>query len=484
MLRTRKRYAREEIVMRRRRGIVSCIAVVVLAIAVVGLADETAGPDHAPTGPFGNSLIKTQTGSLLDLAGFMSSEGCAVCHQRQFKEFQGSMHSAAHSDPLYRNLAEMARREAGPATYTFCSACHSSAGVVSGFIPAKHEADLPRGAKAGVSCDVCHQISSLTGADGPWGEPGNASFVLRRELTGDGPVKFGHSGQVAANRVHTGEKRAFFTKSEFCASCHTVIHPVSGLRIEHTYGEWKSSVYAERGIQCQDCHMRSVRDAIKVAETLRPVSVKGQSVKHGPVREIFPHFFVGGNANAARLADGAAHARMAKDRLKSAARLELFAPDRAEPSENVTLEIRVHNVAAGHDIPTGVTELRQMWVGLRILDHGGNVRYREDGLDQHGRIRSGVVRFGAIAGNEAGEETFKLWETTQFLWKRTIGPKSFQRDEVVVKLPPGLSGEATIEARLYYRSVAPDVARQIMQEESFEAKIVEMSRAQATVSIK
>ena len=230
--------------------------------------------------------------------------------------------------------------------------------------------------------------------------------------------------------------------------------------------------------------MRSVRDAIKVAETLRPLSVKGQSVKHGPVREIFPHFFVGGNANADRLANGAAHARMAKERLKSAARLELDAPDQAEPGEDVTLEVRVHNVAAGHNIPTGVTELRQMWVGLRILDRDGNVCYDVDGLDQHGRIQPGVIRFGAIAGNQAGEETFKLWETTQFLWKRTIPPKSFVRDEVVVKLPLGLSGVVTIEARLYYRSVAPDVARLIVQEESFEPKIVEMSGARATVSVK
>ena len=94
----------------------------------------------------------------------------------------------------------------------------------------KHDRELPAEAKAGVSCDVCHQISRLTGAEGPWGEPGNASFTLTA-----GRVKYAHSGLFQKNRAHSGEQRTFFAKAEYCASCHTVIHPINGLRIESTY---------------------------------------------------------------------------------------------------------------------------------------------------------------------------------------------------------------------------------------------------------
>ena len=63
--------------------------------------------------------------------------------------------------------------------------------------------------------------------------------------------------------------------------------------------------------------MRSVEDAVTVARTLKPVIVKGPSANEGALREIYPHYFVGGNANADTLANGAEHAAMAEARLKT-----------------------------------------------------------------------------------------------------------------------------------------------------------------------
>ena len=81
---------------------------------------------------------------------------------KTFLRMNAPMHSAAHTDPLYRSFAETARKEAGDKIYAFCSGCHSPAGVASGLIPRKTDADLPAEAKAGVTCDVCHSISSVT----------------------------------------------------------------------------------------------------------------------------------------------------------------------------------------------------------------------------------------------------------------------------------------------------------------------------------
>ncbi len=117
--------------------------------------------------------------------------------------------------------------------------------------------------------------------------------------------------------------------------------------------------------------MRSVEDATTVARTLQPVQVRGQSAINGPTRDIFPHWFVGGNANADHLADGPQHAQMAVARLQSAARIELKVPPRLSTKREVPVEVLVHNVGAGHNLPTGVTELRQMWVELQVLDDEG-----------------------------------------------------------------------------------------------------------------
>ena len=358
----------------------------VIAILLIGvwsrLLAQSKTPVEPPVGPFGLSRITTTDGKPVAIDLFLPNETCGVCHERELKELQGSMHSIAHTEGLYRSFAELGRKEAGDKTYGQCAGCHSASGVVSGLIPAKHDPELPDEAKTGVACDVCHQIKALTGTKGPWGEPGNASFVIEA-----GRIKFGDSGEVAENRLHTGEKREFFKSAEFCASCHTVIHPVNGLRIETTYEEWKSSVYAKNGIQCQDCHMRSVEDALKVAQTLRPVVVKGQRVVDGAVREIHPHFFVGGNANADLLGGGVAHAKMAEVRLKSAARIDLKTPAKAIAGKELALEVVVQNVAAGHNLPTGVTELRRMWVDLQIRDHSGKLLYQVGDLDEQGDLR-------------------------------------------------------------------------------------------------
>ena len=314
-------------------------------------------------------------------------------------------------------------------------------------IPATPDGQLPVAAKAGVTCDVCHQISALTGAAGRWKEPANASFAIQQ-----GMVKYGNYGNIAENRSHSGEKRDFFAASEFCASCHTVIQPMNGFHIEATYDEWKAGIYSRKGIQCQDCHMRTVEEAQKVAETLQPVVLPGKSVAGGADRPIYRHYFVGGNANADILANGKTHGRMAEARLKGAARLELKSPSTATAGKELLLEVVVRNVAAGHGIPTAVTELRRMWVNLQVRDAHGKLLFQNPGLDQRGHPQPGAIAFGAIAGNRAGKPTFKPWEMTQFLWKRTIPPKGFAQDTVRCTLPAGAAGPLTVEARLFYQS--------------------------------
>lgn len=425
-------------------------------------------------GRFGLSRIDTHDGARASIDGFYVSADCALCHPRQWSELDGSLHSVSHHDPLYRAFAELARKEAGPEVYAYCSGCHSPAGVVAGLIPDVPEERLPVEAKAGVTCDVCHQVEALSGTDGPWGEPGNASLVLH-----PGRTKFGPLETIARNPAHSGERRDFFQSSEFCASCHTVIHPLNGLRIEHTYDEWKRSVYAEKGIQCQDCHMRSVEDSIRVARTLEKTKVLGRAATKGEERAIAPHFFVGGNVDADVLANSRRHADMAEARLKSAAELalEIAPPDgRGE----LAFEVVVTNVGAGHGLPTSLTELREMWLHVRVRAADGRVLLESGALDEHGEIPDGTARFGAITVDAQGRKTYKPWEAVAFQWKRVVPPKGSTRDSFRCAVPAG-AGELALEARLLYRTAPPHVLREVMGEAAYQPKVVEMARTSAAV---
>ena len=72
---------------------------------------------------------------------------------------------------------------------------------------------------------------------------------------------------------------------------------------------------------------------------------------------------------------------------------------------------------------------------------------------------------------------------TQFLWKRTIAPKSFAQDTVRFKLPAGVAGPVTVEAKLLYQSASPQVVREIMGKEAFTPKVIEMATARTTVEV-
>jgi hypothetical protein len=451
-------------------------AFTILAYCRCAIGDPPLGTP--PEGKFGFGLISTPDGAPLDVGSFLTNETCVVCHERQVRELAGSMHAASHEEPLYQRFAEATRQEAGPKFYAYCSACHSPIGVASGLIPIKPEADLPAEVKGGVSCDACHQIAALTGSTGPWQEEGNASFSFQT-----GRVRFGSTGEVVQNRLHTGEKREFFGKSEFCANCHTVIHPTNGLRIEHTYGEWKASVYAQNGIQCQDCHMASVEDAVQVAQTLKPVVRMGQSANDGPQRRIHPHYFVGGNADADRLAQGPEHAKMAEARLKSAAKVELILPANVPAGGQLQFEVTVHNIAAGHNLPTGVTELRQMWLDVSVSDGDGKSVFRSGQLDEQGQLPSDSLWFGAVASDNSGKPTYKPWEMRQFLSKRTIPPKGFVRDKLTAKLPAEIKGSLTVEARLLYRSAPPDVVAWLFPDGAYRPKTTEMTAEKGSVGV-
>ena len=84
-------------------------------------AEPLANP---PVGAFGYSMLASEDGERLEIDDFLSYQECADCHERQWEELQGSMHSVAHTDPIYRATAELARAEAGQEIYAYCSGCH------------------------------------------------------------------------------------------------------------------------------------------------------------------------------------------------------------------------------------------------------------------------------------------------------------------------------------------------------------------------
>jgi len=160
---------------------------------------------------------------------------CGTCHQSQYADWRGSLHSIAVGPGL---MGQLSPKE-NPGFAESCYHCHAPLSdqqeylVVDGKYRRNYLYDETL-QKGGVSCAVCH--------------------VRGHKRFGPPPLKNSIKG-----KSHGGfTESPLFEQSEFCASCHQFpdgAFALNGKLLENTYNEWLASPYPEKGITCQRCHM-------------------------------------------------------------------------------------------------------------------------------------------------------------------------------------------------------------------------------------
>lgn len=96
------------------------------------------------------------------------------------------------------------------------------------------------------------------------------------------------------------------------------------------------------------------------------------------------------------------HANIARENLQASATVEFLSPPAlGKPDDTVTMTVRVTNVGAGHKLPTGFPEGREMWVDFRGADASGKEIYRL-GAVRDGRTELGTRSFKVTMADDAG----------------------------------------------------------------------------------
>jgi hypothetical protein len=290
-----------------------------------------------------------------------------------------------------------------------CAICHmpmdrfpASAGGGHGqvFAHLPFDAHQPgaRMAQDGVSCSLCHQITSERLGTR---ESFVGGFVVQTKTPADGRPEFGpyevdrgralvmqssSEGFVPAQSPHV-------QRSEMCATCHTLFTPAFGPQGEKVgelpeqvpYLEWRHSGFRE--VQsCQGCHMPALE---------RPVAIT--RVFGNPREDVSRHTFFGGNFFLKRLLnlfrsdlgvdalpqelDAAAVGSMAFVKASAAAvsieRLDVR-EDRLEAAVKV-------QALTGHKFPTAYPS-RRVWLHVTVRDRG-KVIFESGALEPSGLIR-------------------------------------------------------------------------------------------------
>ena len=481
-------FMRSECAIRRSSAGVLALVLVASCAAPAFCSDVTATATQDR--PFPPSYVSIEGHRQLSPEDWKDPRLCGQCHTTQYQGWNGSMHSNSFKDPVYQALWALAVK-ANPENLNHCGTCHSPIGITTGTVEFHPDQGLhgaftaPAVAEMGVSCDVCHTISGTNLQKTAVLEHGNASFIVdpgqTKRATLDDAVSPFHE---TAYSEHHG-------RADFCGNCHQIFHPTNNFPIERTYDEWKYSIYAQNGIQCQDCHMVPVDIAMRVAdemkrpEELDEPSLEGFAALGGPWRKVVhTHAFIGGNAVITELLnapdpDGSkpedlgrkGNALEAIKRLQTVASLKIDVTPMGEQLQRV--KVKVTNNRAGHHLPTSLTEVRQVWLEVVVTDDQGRELLRSGTLTDENRLPPDTVIFNNHAVDKDGKDTILPWEVARFTEMNTIPPKGYRYGTYYFNLPQD-AGEISVRAKLHYRSFDQGVADLLLGEGAVQVPSVEM----------
>lgn len=413
--------------------------------------------------PYYPSLIKWNKSN----AQFTPPEVCNGCHSDKYNEWTGSVHALAFQDPVYQGELNKAIKAVGHDISRQCEGCHSPAGVITGEIKKAGIAGLSPMALAGVSCDICHSISGTTHWQTPAHEPENGSFILTPGVQTEEGLQLIKRGPFTPSDgcgmgFHKCVESSLHLQADLCASCHQVYHYDSHFPLEATYLEWKHGPYAQKEILCQDCHMVDIRTFMRTADEFRK-----------PGRKEYRHFFNGANYLIYHLAEGAARKagdekkadilkekyEMAVKRLQSAADLEISPVYRG--GKLVEVKIKVKNVRAGHNLPTSLTNVRQMWLEITAKDEKGIVFMTSGTTDAQGHLPENVRVLNSDGMGDDFHFAIDPWVVTAFSRHDTIPARGYKEVYYALSAPQG-SNNIILEARLRYRQADQGVAEALL----------------------
>ena len=279
--------------------------------------------------------------------------------------------------------------------------------------------------------------------DPVYGPTGNAE--MERVLKDD-KYRVVTEEEELGRKIHTEAKKfSPISTPTFCGSCHDVTL-FNGFRLEEAFSEYRLSPAADRGVTCQDCHMGKIQ-GIPSDFDYGPAAVVG-GVPTKP-RKLSNHLFSGPdysvihpgifphNADAQQLAtleqwlefdheagwgtdefeDNVAadyqfpeswtsiddrydardildiqfkrldFARMKRlEVLRNGYHLGQVKIEEAS-ADGIEFEVEVKNITDGHNVPTGFTGERLVWLEVEVKDADGNVVFISGDRDPNGDLR-------------------------------------------------------------------------------------------------
>ena len=253
---------------------------------------------------------------------------------------------------------------------------------------------------------------------------GNSGYAIDlRALLGGGELVAG-----GAHRASSASARAYLGSSEFCGACHDVrlfgTDALEGVRrgehfkrLRNAYSEWVEWSAGERRAgrvpaSCQDCHMslypgvcvpgaaeaglagRTCPPGTRFAPVPPGTYATGPAAANGEPGPLHGHSFTGVDIpldpafdrraidDASLDVDGAPVGAKQRRDLLLARTFRLSIDGARRAGGRLELPITVENVGAGHRVPAGFSQEREIWLHVRVTDARGVVHYEAGRVDR------------------------------------------------------------------------------------------------------
>jgi hypothetical protein len=418
----------------------------------------------------------------VNLSQYIDPATCKGCHPDIFDQWAGGIHSLALQDPVFQaatkaflTAANQTNNQGYIEEAKSCTRCHTPVGHLSKTVETtaddynKFPADDLR---SGIFCDFCHSVKSSAGI-------GNAPFKVEPGEGSNNPgTKRGPHSDSPDTGFHKTEFSELHTRSEMCGMCHDVTHTLNGMPIERTYTEWREGPYntgdPKTTVHCQDCHMRQKPGVPATGSTDRPDN-PGKSCVFGPQRNhIFIHHIAGANAV---IPANETTKQLAIERLQNCAELEIIAPQRIQPFKENSFQVVVKNVGAGHYLPTGLSEVRELWLHVTVENSRGVTLFESGAVDKNGAVDPNARMFKIVMVDKDGNHTINVALADHIESDSRIPPKGKVAETyTMVGSLKSLTG-ATITATLKYRSAPQAVINSLLGTNAPVLPVIDMISA-------
>jgi hypothetical protein len=360
-----------------------------------------------------------------------------------YAQFKESMHAKSSENPLFRAeffniLLPRTEDEDLSGEVSGCIACHAPVTFMQTggrIFPDKTD----NRELVGVECDLCHTISGYKGAS-----PGGGNYVSRPRAQKFGPFQYKDDHHRAYSELQT--------RSEICAICHNRTNRY-GLEIISTYSEWKKSLYAEKGIECQDCHM-NIQGFLTAGEAVYEdgEAAQGTLIRSKNRDRLYTHRFPGAHSEA---------------QVNGAIQLDIQVDaSTVKAGREIMVYVDVDNSRSGHKLPTGSAELRLLYLDL-VAEIGGRTvplsanSLNSEMFDVSGRgkfdatilgddVPAGRRVYRAVCLDKQGRQTLFSFDAEKIIFDNRLRANEIRKEFFTFQVPEDVGSEFFLVARLNY----------------------------------